>query len=599
MERYALEVYIEKLQGERLLEYHNCSMDLIIKPVNHLSYDSSKTVQNTLFVCKGANFKEAYLEAAIQKGASAYISETDYNTRIPCIKVSDIKRALALVSSEFFGNPAKSLTLIGITGTKGKSTTAYYVKYILDDYLRSQGRPEAGIISSIDTYDGVIREESHLTTPESLELQMHFRNAVDSGIQYVVMEASSQALKYGRLHGVYFDVGIFLNISEDHISPIEHRDMEDYLDAKLSMFSHCRTAWVNTDSDRLATIMEAANSFAEKVLTFGTTGSTSGGEVAGVQGTGELGVLGKGEAGAHGDGEIGAYGKGEAGAHGDGEIGAHGKGEAGAYGDGEVGAHGKGEAGAYGDGEIGAYGKGEAEINGVEAVEMYGYDIRKEGFDTLFRVRCDRFDREFRLTMPGLFNVENALGAIATSYTLRIPEEFVYTGLRKARSSGRMEIFANKNQDRIVIVDYAHNKLSFTKLYEAVKAEFPNMKIVTVFGCPGGKAYLRRRDLGLLAGIHSDKVYLTAEDPGPEDTRKISEDIAKYVRQNSADCELIDDREQAVKESILSSEPGTVILITGKGNETRQKYGMEYVPVMSDVELTRKYLEELEAGVKI
>ena len=551
MERYALEVYIEKLQGERLLEYHNCSMDLIIKPVNHLSYDSSKTVQNTLFVCKGANFKEAYLEAAIQKGASAYISETDYNTRIPCIKVSDIKRALALVSSEFFGNPAKSLTLIGITGTKGKSTTAYYVKYILDDYLRSQGRPEAGIISSIDTYDGVIREESHLTTPESLELQMHFRNAVDSGIQYVVMEASSQALKYGRLHGVYFDVGIFLNISEDHISPIEHRDMEDYLDAKLSMFSHCRTAWVNTDSDRLATIMEAANSFAEKVLTFGTTGSTSGGEVAGVQGTGEVGVLGKGEAGAHGDGEIGAYGK------------------------------------------------GEAEINGVEAVEMYGYDIRKEGFDTLFRVRCDRFDREFRLTMPGLFNVENALGAIATSYTLRIPEEFVYTGLRKARSSGRMEIFANKNQDRIVIVDYAHNKLSFTKLYEAVKAEFPNMKIVTVFGCPGGKAYLRRRDLGLLAGIHSDKVYLTAEDPGPEDTRKISEDIAKYVRQNSADCELIDDREQAVKESILSSEPGTVILITGKGNETRQKYGMEYVPVMSDVELTRKYLEELEAGVKI
>ena len=500
MERHALEVYIEKLQGERLLVYHNCTLDTVMKSVNNLSYDSNKTVQSTLFVCKGANFKEAYLEAAIQKGAFAYISEIDYEAAIPCIKVSDVKKALAMTATVFYGNPAEGLALVGITGTKGKSTTAYYIKYILDDYLRDQGRPEAGIISSIDTYDGVIREESHLTTPESLELQMHFRNAVDSGISYVVMEASSQALKYGRLHGVHFDAGIFLNISEDHISPIEHSDMEDYISAKLTMFSHCGTACVNIDSDQLPRIMEAAKS-AERILTFGTK----------------------------------------------------------------------------------------------EGADIYGYNIRKEGFDTLFCVRCSRFDREFRLTLPGLFNVENALAAIAAAYTLRIPEQYIYSGLRKARSSGRMEYFANDNQDRIVIVDYAHNKLSFTKLYETVKSEFPGKKIVTVFGCPGGKAYLRRKDLGLLAGIHSDKVYLTAEDPGPEDTREISEDIAQYVRQNNASCELIDDREQAVKESILSSEPGTVILITGKGNETRQKYGKEYIPVLSDVELTKKYLAELGA----
>ena len=94
--------------------------------------------------------------------------------------------------------------------------------------MRELGKPETAIISSIDTYDGVIREESKLTTPESLELQMHFRNAVDSGIEYMVMEVSSQALKYGRLHEICFDAGVFLNISEDHISPIEHSDMEDY-----------------------------------------------------------------------------------------------------------------------------------------------------------------------------------------------------------------------------------------------------------------------------------------------------------------------------------------------------------------------------------
>jgi UDP-N-acetylmuramyl-tripeptide synthetase len=501
MERHALEVYIEKLHGERLLVYHNCSLDDAVRPVNHLSYDSNKTVQGTLFVCKGAGFKRDYLEAAAQKGAFAYISETDYDAAIPCIKVSDVKKALALAAAVFYGDPAEKLTLVGITGTKGKSTTAYYIKYILDEYLKAQGMPEAGIISSIDTYDGVIRQESHLTTPESLELQMHFRNAADSGIRYMVMEASSQALKYGRLHGVRFDAGIFLNISEDHISPIEHSDMEDYFSSKLKMFSHCRTACINTDSDRLPRIMEAAKS-ADNILTFGTR----------------------------------------------------------------------------------------------EGADIYGYDIRKDGFDTLFHARCDRFDREFRLTMPGLFNVENALAAIAASYTLRIPEQYIYSGLRKARSSGRMEYFANETRDRIVIVDYAHNKLSFTKLYETVKSEFPGMKIVTVFGCPGGKAYIRRRDLGLLAGIHSDKVYLTAEDPGPEDTRKISEDIAQYVRRNNTSCELIDDREQAIKEAILSSEPGTVILITGKGRETRQKYGKEYIPVPSDVELTQKYLAQFGTG---
>ena len=500
MERLMLEVYIEKLQVERLLVHHDCMLDVVKKPVEHISYDSNKTVKNTLFICKGANFKEAYLDAAIQKGAFAYISETDYHAAIPCIMVSDVKKALALAASTYFDNPADNMALVGITGTKGKSTTAYYIKYILDDYLKEQGRPEAGIISSIDTYDGVIREESHLTTPESLELQMHFRNAADSGIKYMVMEASSQALKYGRLHGVHFDAGIFLNISEDHISPIEHSDMEDYISAKLTMFSHCGTACINVDSDQFPRIMEAAKA-AGRILTFGTG----------------------------------------------------------------------------------------------EGADIYGYDIRKDGFDTLFCVRCDRFDKEFRLTMPGLFNVENALAAIAAAYTLKIPEQYILSGLRKARSSGRMEYFANKDRDRIVIVDYAHNKLSFTKLYEAVKTEFPGMKIVTLFGCPGGKAYLRRKDLGLLAGIHSDKVYLTAEDPGPEDTRQISEDIAQYVRQNNDNCVLIDDREEAVKEAILSSEPGTVILITGKGNETRQKYGKEYLPVLSDVELTKKYLEELEA----
>ncbi|NLV36078.1 MAG: UDP-N-acetylmuramoyl-L-alanyl-D-glutamate--2,6-diaminopimelate ligase [Clostridiaceae bacterium] len=499
MERYALEVYMEKLQGEKLMLYHNCTRETGLKVIGNVAYDSNKTTPNTLFVCKGAGFKEVYLDAAAQSGAVAYISEKDYHRELPCIIVNDVKKALALVAEIYYNYPAMKLKLIGITGTKGKSTTAYYVKYILDELLREQDKPETGIISSINTYDGVTYEESHLTTPESLELQMHFNNAVNSGLQYMVMETSSQALKYGRVHGIEYDIGVFLNISEDHISPIEHSDMEDYFSAKLAIFGNCKTACVNMESERFPEVMEAARA-AGKVLTFG--------------------------------------------------------------------------------------------IN--EAADIYGYNLRKQGFNTHFQVRCDRFDREFVLTMPGLFNVENALAAIAVAYTLRIPERHIYTGLRKARSGGRMEIFANRSRDRIVIVDYAHNRLSFSKLYETVREEFPGMKIYTVFGCPGGKAYLRRKDLGLLAGLNSERVFLTAEDPGMEDVRVISEDIAQYVRQNNENCELIDDREEAVKEAILTSEPGTIILITGKGAETRQKYGKEYIPVPSDVELTIKYLAKLE-----
>lgn len=125
--------------------------------------------------------------------------------------------------------------------------------------------------------------------------------------------------------------------------------------------------------------------------------------------------------------------------------------------------------------------------------------------------------------MPGLFNIENALAAIAVSVAMKIPYKNIYEGLKVARSSGRMELYTNKDKKIIAIVDYAHNKLSFEKLYESTIKEYPDRKIVTVFGCPGGHAIIRRRDLGVLSGLNSDITYLTAEDPGMEKT----EDIAK------------------------------------------------------------------------
>lgn len=154
-----------------------------------------------------------------------------------------------------------------------------------------------------------------------------------------------------------------------------------------------------------------------------------------------------------------------------------------------------------------------------------------------------------------------------------------------------MESHISHDGSIIVIVDYAHNKLSFEKLYESTKQEYPDKKIITVFGCPGGKAQLRRRDLGTLSGRNSAISYLTAEDPGPEATLDICKEIASYIEQEHGSYQIIEDRGEAIRKAILEN-PNSVILITGKGNETRQKVGKEFLPCLTDTQYAEEALEE-------
>mgnify|MGYP002233349627 FL=1 len=159
-----------------------------------LTYDSREVKANTMFICKGAAFRETYLVSAIEKGAVLYISERKYETGkdVPFLLVSDIRKAMAILANAFYGSPWKELTVVGVGGTKGKSTSAYYMKAIVDDYMEETGKPESAVISSIDIYDGKSRVESHITTPEAMELQRHFRNAADCGITFAEIGGSSQ-----------------------------------------------------------------------------------------------------------------------------------------------------------------------------------------------------------------------------------------------------------------------------------------------------------------------------------------------------------------------------------------------------------------------
>lgn len=500
MNYYVINEYCKRLSEAGLVSSTNIKRCENEK-VEYLTYDSKKAVKNTLFICKGAAFKEEYLKEAVKNGSICYVSEKSYDDMgdFPYIIVSDIRKAMPYLATLFFEEGWKTLHMTGITGTKGKSTTAYYIKAIIDDYLKAQNKKESAIISSIDVYDGVEFKESHITTPEAVELQEHFRHAADSGIEYLEMEASSQALKYHRLDGTRFNAGVFLNISEDHISPIEHPDFEDYFRSKLKMFDYCDIACVNMDSDRADTIIKTAEEKC-KTITFGT--------------------------------------------------------------------------------KFGS--------------DIYGYDIRKDGDEIAFNVKCDRFDEEMRLTMPGLFNVENALAAIAVAYVYNIPVTYIKSGLLRAKSSGRMELYTSHDKKIIALVDYAHNKLSFEKLFETTLKEYPGYKIVSIFGCPGKKALLRRRDLGTVAGMYADKIFLVAEDPGDEPVMDISKDIAQYVEAQNCPYEIIEDRGEAIGKAIGEAVEKTVFLITGKGNETRQKYGKEYIDCPTDVDYVKKYIGEYD-----
>ena len=220
--------------------------------IEGLESNSKNVKKGYLFVAiKGFSTDgHQYVESAIENGATAIMIEEGCdlkNLKIPeditVIMAKNTREGLAITASNFYGNPSRKFKLIGVTGTKGKTTTTFMIKEILE-----KAGKKVGLVGTIATYiNGKKIKDSDRTTPESLELQQLFSQMVEAGVEAVVMEVSSQSLKLHRVDGCEFDIVLFTNFSEDHISPKEHPDMEDYFQSKLKLFKMCKTGIVNTD----------------------------------------------------------------------------------------------------------------------------------------------------------------------------------------------------------------------------------------------------------------------------------------------------------------------------------------------------------------
>lgn len=216
-----------------------------------ISYDSRQADAETLFFVKGDHFKREFLEQAVAAGLGCYISETDFEVGIPVILVNDIKQAMSLIAMEFYGHPEKELQLLAFTGTKGKTTAAYFAFSIL-----KQSQKPALLSTMNTTLDGETFFKSTLTTPESLDLIEMMATAVKNGRTHLIMEVSSQAYLKKRVYGLTFDVGVFLNISPDHIGPIEHPTFEDYFYHKRLLMDNSRAVVVNSGMDHFPLLAE-------------------------------------------------------------------------------------------------------------------------------------------------------------------------------------------------------------------------------------------------------------------------------------------------------------------------------------------------------
>lgn len=476
------------------IDYEFIQGDINVE-INDICYDSREIKKKDAFVCLiGIDTNgHQYIQNAIQKGCNCIIIGQEINEKIDksitIVKVKDTRTTLSYLSANLFHHPANDLIKIAITGTKGKTSTSWMIKNILE-----QKGEKVGIIGTIGTIiDGKLIPHKN-TTPESYKIQKYMREMVDTGTKYLVMEVSSQALKVGRVNNIFFDYAIFTNLSLDHIGPREHPTYEDYQNSKRKLFTQTKVGILNKDDPAYSIMIQ--------------------------------------------DNACSIY----------------------------------------------TYGSKDCDLQ----IDKITQTHEKDFLGTTFQLSGKIHDT-FQIPAPGNFSAYNATAAILLSLLLNTKIADIKEGLSQFHVLGRCEIINIGHQNK-VIIDFAHNKISMESIIKTMREYHPN-RIITLFGCGGGRSRERRKELGTTAGTLSDFSIITTDNPRCDDIDEINQNIVEGIEEVKGKYIIIKDRKEAIYYALKNVTQNDIILLLGKGHETYQEIKGEKYD-FNEKEIINTFLKE-------
>lgn len=461
--------------------------------ITDIVYDSRKALAGNMFVCLTGTSLDGHNFArnAYDLGCRVFMVERILELPDDCVqvKVENSRASLAVASDNFFGHPSGKLQLIGITGTKGKTTTSHFIRGLFN----SAGI-KCGIIGTAGAGYDDVRIDTINTTPESYEVNRILNEMLAHGCKACVMEVSSTGIMYHRVDCIEFDTAVFTNLSPDHIGTNEHKDFADYMYWKSVLFEKCKKAVVNIDDPAYKSMLKNCSA---PVYTYGMANA-----------------------------------------------------------------------------DVTA-----SDVRLFKSPELLGISF----------TCCDNNEKyHIEAGLPGLFNVYNVLAAVCTCRASGINVSRFCESIKNIRVSGRAEC-VHVSDDFDVIIDYAHNGLSMSNMIDTLGA-YPHNRIIALYGSVGGRAQIRRRELGTVTGEKCDLSILTSDDPGYEDPEEIIREIAVYVEKAGGKYIGIPDRGEAVEYALGIMEKGDILLLCGKGNEEYMKVKGKCVPY-SEREHIRRFME--------
>jgi UDP-N-acetylmuramoyl-L-alanyl-D-glutamate--2,6-diaminopimelate ligase len=451
--------------------------------ITALAYASPQVVPGALFFCVRGFTADGHDFApdAVRRGAAALVCERPLALGVPEVVVDDVRAAMGPAAARFHGDPTAQLEVIGITGTNGKTTTAFLVRHLLE-----AAGIRCGLLGTVKRVVGGQEEEVERTTPEAIDLQATLRRMLDGGDRACAMEVSSHALELGRVAGIHFACRVFTNLTQDHLD--FHETMDAYFAAKSRLFDGPGLAILNADDEygrRIAAGLPEA-------ITFGI------------------------ERDAH-------------------------------------------------------------------------YRARAVEFDLMgARFTCETPDglMELESPLPGLFNVQNVLAAVAVARSLAVEPETVGEALRGfGRVPGRFEP-VDEGQEFGVFVDYAHTPDSLVNVLRAAR-ELTAGRLHVVFGAGGDRDRGKRPLMGKAASRLADRVVVTSDNPRNEDPEAI---VDQVMAGTGPDAERELDRRRAIELAIETAAPGDVVVIAGKGHEQGQEFESGRKEPFDDVTVAREAL---------